>query len=172
MAEIDESDWRLREGDREAAFVRLVEAHHGDLVRVAYVICGDRELAADVAQSAWQAAWNQLDDLRDPSAVRSWLLAITANSARRQLRRSWLRRVLESRAVSADSMRQPDRDGDLDLMAALSRLGARDRQLIAMRYVAGLTSDEIGVRVGLSASGVRVRMARLLRRLREELGDE
>jgi RNA polymerase sigma factor (sigma-70 family) len=171
MAEIDATDWRLSRGDRQAAFVRLVETHHGDLVRLAYVICGDREQAADVAQSAWQAAWDQLDDLRDPSAVRSWLLTITANQARRQMRRTWLRRLLEPRAA-ATIHRQADLDVDLDLAAALARLAPRDRQLVALRYLAGLTSAEVGPQVGLSASGVRVRMARVLRRLREELSDE
>jgi hypothetical protein len=46
-AEIETIDWRLSEDDRKAAFVRLAEAHHADLVPLAYVICGDRELAAD-----------------------------------------------------------------------------------------------------------------------------
>jgi RNA polymerase sigma-70 factor (ECF subfamily) len=171
MAEIDATDWRLSGGDRQAAFVRLVETHHGDLFRLAYVICGDREQAADVAQSAWQAAWAQLDDLRDPSAVRSWLLTITANQARRQLRRTWLRRLLEPQAAATIN-RQADLDVDLDLAAALAHLAPRDRQLVALRYLVGLTSEEIGPQVGLSASGVRVRMARVLRRLREELSDE
>jgi RNA polymerase sigma-70 factor (ECF subfamily) len=172
MAEIDATDWRLSGGDRQAAFVRLVETHQGDLFRLAYVICGDREQAADVAQSAWQAAWDQLDDLRDPSAVRSWLLTITANQARRQLRRSRLRRLLEPRAAATINRHQADLNVDLDLAAALARLAPRDRQLVALRYLVGLTSEEIGPQVGLSASGVRVRLARVLRRLREELSDE
>jgi len=172
-AEID-TDWRLTQDDRQTAFVRLVEAHHSDLVRVAYVMCGDRELANDVAQSAWQAAWTQLDDLRDPGAVRAWLLAIAANQARRQLRRRGLRRVLEARAFSrSGERRDADRDPDLDvdLAAALRHLDARDRQLIGLRYVSGLTSDEISSSVGLSPSGVRVRLGRVLERLRRELID-
>ncbi len=171
-AEIETADWRLSAGDRQAAFARLVEAHHADLVRLAYLICGDRELAADVAQSTWQAAWAQLEKLRDPEAARAWLLSITANQARRQVRRLALRRVLEPRSLAWSRRASPtDPDHDLDLAAALAKLDPRDRQLIGLRYVLGLTSEEIGPMVKLSASGVRVRLGRLLERLRRELAD-
>jgi DNA-directed RNA polymerase specialized sigma24 family protein len=48
-----------RAGD-EAAFARLVAAYHADMARVAFVACGDRELAEDAVQSAW---------LIDPQAI-------------------------------------------------------------------------------------------------------
>ncbi len=41
-----------------------------------------------------------------------------------------------------------------------------------MRYLSGLTADEIGISMGLTASGVRTRLSRLVARLREELGDD
>jgi len=57
----------------------------------------------------------------------------------------------------------------LDLSAALERLDAADRQLLAMRYLAGLTAEEIGAATGRSASGVRTHLSRIVQRLREEL---
>jgi RNA polymerase sigma factor (sigma-70 family) len=173
-ADIETVDWRLSAEDRQGHFARLVEAHHADLVRLAYLICGDRELAADVAQSAWQAAWEQLEMLRDPDAARGWLLSITANQARRQIRRLALRRLLEPSSLGWGRNASPtgsDPDLDLDLAAALAKLDPRDRQLIALRYVVGLTSEEIGPMVALSASAVRVRLGRLRERLRRELAD-
>ena len=58
----------------------------------------------------------------------------------------------------------------LDLLAAMDRLDPDDRALIAMRYVAGFDSTELAAAVGLSAPGTRARLARILGRLREELG--
>jgi RNA polymerase sigma-70 factor (ECF subfamily) len=173
-AAIETADWQLSAEDRQGAFVRLVQAHHADLVRLAYLICGDRELAADIAQSTWQAGWAQLDKLRDPGAARAWLLSITANQARRQVRRLALRRVLEQRSVASSRHADPtarDPDLDLDLAAALAKLDPHDRQLIALRYAIGLTSEEIAPMVRLSASGVRVRLGRLREHLRRELTD-
>ena len=71
----------------EAAFSQLVAAYHADMARVAFVACGDRELAEDAVQSAWLVAWKKLHSLRDPDRVRPWLLAVTANEARQLLRR-------------------------------------------------------------------------------------
>jgi RNA polymerase sigma factor (sigma-70 family) len=147
VAEAEATDWRGSAEARRAAFIALVEAHHADLVRLAFGICGV-DLAADAAQSAWQAAWRQADQLRDMSAVRSWLLSITANQARRLMRRRRLRQALELRARGAPRLDDPDMD--LDLAAALHRLSARDRQLVTLRYALGLTSEEIGAQVGLS----------------------
>ena len=64
-----------------------------------------------------------------------------------------------------------DRAGEIDLANAMGRLSLEDRALVAMRYVAGLTSSEIAVAVGMSPGGVRTRLGRLLGRLREDLRD-
>ncbi len=50
-------------------------------------------------------------------------------------------------------------------------LPAEDRTLLALRYVAGFDATEIGAAIGMSASGVRSRLSRLLDRLRMEVGD-
>ncbi len=44
----------------EIAFARIIAAYHLDLVRVAFVICGDEALAEDAAQAAWWIAWRKL----------------------------------------------------------------------------------------------------------------
>ena len=69
------------------AFARIVAAHHDDMARVCYVICGDRELAQDAVQAAWPIAWRKLGALRDPERLRPWLMAVAANEARQILRR-------------------------------------------------------------------------------------
>lgn len=145
--------------DVGAYFTALVADHHLDLVRLAYAMVGEIPLAHDVAQAAWTSAWKHRAALREPAKSRGWLLTITANEARRALRRRRLRRWLplghEAEAIPATTVR--DREGRLDLIAAMQRLTARDRQILALRYALGETSAEIGQQVGLSDSGVRVR---------------
>jgi RNA polymerase sigma factor (sigma-70 family) len=51
----------------------------------------------------------------------------------------------------------------------LARLKPEERTLVGLRYAAGLDSAEIGTVLGVSASGVRSRLNRLLDRLRAEL---
>ena len=52
-----------------------------------------------------------------------------------------------------------------------ARLLPDDRALLAMRFLAGFDSNELAAATGISPSGTRSRIERLLRRLREDLGD-
>jgi RNA polymerase sigma factor (sigma-70 family) len=100
-------------------------------------------------------------------------VAIAANEARQLMRRSRRRQVVEL------DLREPDRSAgdsttwvaDMDLRNALARLNPDDRALLALRYVAGVDSFELSRITGLSPSGTRARLARLLAVLREDLAD-
>ena len=163
------------DGD-EAAFTRIVSAHHDDMVRVCYVISGDVELAQEAAQAAWPVAWRKLHTLRDPDRLRPWLVSVAANEVRLLLRRRRRREVAEINIEAADAdlgaRDDPsDRAAEVDLANAIQRLSPDDRLIVALRYVLGMTSGEIGHATGLSAAGVRTRLARALARLRKDLDD-
>lgn len=163
----------------ETAFTELVARHHRDLLRVAYVICRDAALAEDAAQTTWAVAWRRLGDVKDPEKVRGWLVAVAANEARRivRLRRP---RILEISVADIELEGVPDLRsdpladgiGNADLRRVLASLDPTDRALIALRYVAELSSEEIGRALGMSSSGARGRLSRLLVRLRGDLRDE
>jgi RNA polymerase sigma-70 factor (ECF subfamily) len=162
---------RLAAQGDEAAFTRLVVEHRSAMARVAFVISGDPDATRDAVQSAWSIAWRRLPSLRDPDQVRPWLMAIAANEARQAMRARRRRPVVD---ISPEL--QPDRRGDpadaielVDLQRALALLKPDDRRLIALRFVAGFDSTEIGRLTGLSASGVRSRLARALDRLRTDI---
>jgi RNA polymerase sigma-70 factor (ECF subfamily) len=148
---------RAGAGD-ELAFAELVEAYHHDMLRVAYVVLADASLAEDAAQAAWINAWRNLKQLRDPNKVRAWLLAITTNEAR-QLSRRQRRSHDEMESVASASIADP---ALLDLARALARLSNNERRLLSLKFVGGLSSDEIGVALGVSANAVRHRLMRLL----------
>ena len=159
----------------EAAFARIVAAHHDDMARVSFVVCGDVELAQEAVLAAWPIAWRKLSTVRDPAKLRPWLLAIAANEARSLARRRGRRSVREvavealpSDAALPTSGDPADRVDFIDLANALRRLDATDRAVVGLS-AAGLTSSEIGVAIGISASGVRARLGRVLSRLREDL---
>jgi RNA polymerase sigma-70 factor, ECF subfamily len=162
---------RAAAGDK-VAFTRLVEAFHADMARLAFVVCGgNRDLTDDAVQSAWAIAWSRLGTLRDPERIRAWLLSVTANEARqllRQQRHSGAVRLefAEEHVAAPDPYTSP---AALDMASVLARLKPEERTLVGLRYAAGLDSAEIGAVLGMSASGVRSRLDRLLDRLRAEL---
>lgn len=152
------------------ALAALIEEHHAAMVRTAYVVTGDVQLAREAAHDAWVTAWQSLRSLREPERVRSWLVAIAANEARMRLRSERRRRLREIAAPPGSPGPDPSSAIDsVDLGRALERLEPDERALLAMRYVAGLDATEISRELGLSPSGVRSRLARLIDRLREDL---
>jgi RNA polymerase sigma-70 factor (ECF subfamily) len=158
----------------EAAFARLVAQHHGAMMRVAWVIVDDPDAAHDAVQAAWATAWRQLPRLREPERVGTWLVAIAANEARASLRRRRRRSIAEVPLDAEDRAAPGSADpagaiSSLDLDEALRRLSPDERRLLALRYVAGFDSGDIGRMTGTSASGVRSRLSRLLDRLRKDL---
>src|SRR5262245_4650288 len=86
----------------EAAFARLIAEHHSSMIRVAYVITGEMDSAADAVQSAWEIAWRRLGTLRDRRQVGPWLVAIAANEARQSRRRSRRAQVMDVSDLLAD----------------------------------------------------------------------
>ena len=85
----------LAAGGDEAAFARIVQAHHADMTRVCFAICGDLDLADEAVQAAWPIAWRKLGTLHDPERLRPWLVAIAANEARQLLRHQRRRTLVE-----------------------------------------------------------------------------
>jgi len=164
----------LAAGGDEAAFTRIVAAHHDDMLRVSFVVCGDADLADEAVAAAWLIAWRKLGDLREPDRLRPWLVSIAANEARQAVRRRRRRGVMELAMADAavPSGDPAARATDIDLINALARLDPEDRLLLALRYVAGFDATELGQATGRSASGTRARLARLLGRLRTELRDD
>jgi len=156
----------------EAAFAELVSTYHADMARVAFIACGDRDLAADAVQSAWLVAWRKLRSLRDPDRIRPWLLAVTANEARQILRRRHGPVVEIDVQVPGDPRADPSTGIErVDLRRALAHLSPDDRALLALHFVVELGSDELGSAVGSSPSAARMRLSRIVDRLRKELRD-
>jgi RNA polymerase sigma factor (sigma-70 family) len=101
-------------------------------------------------------------------------VAVAANEARKLVRREHRHGVVELRVAADPSPGADPAVGidHVDLANALSNLKPEDRALVALRYAADLDSSELAPVMGISASGVRTRLSRLLDRLRKELGDD
>jgi RNA polymerase sigma-70 factor (ECF subfamily) len=167
---------RAASGD-EIAFARIVAAHHDDMARVAFIVCRDVQLAQEAVSAAWPLAWRKLSSVRDPAKLRPWLLAIAANEARGLARQRMRRGVREIVVDPLPDGAAPRRTTDpaelvgvIDLANALARLDPADRTVVGLS-AAGLSSSEIGQVIGMTASGARARLGRVLGRLREDLRD-
>lgn len=166
---------RARTGDL-AAFGALVERYQTPALRLAAAICGSVDDAADIAQEAFVKAHRSLQRLADPAMVRSWMLRIVANEAKNHVRGRHRRRDRDQRygswvvAPSVDPEAAAlDSDTARGLCLALGRVAARDRQVLAYRYFAGLSEAETAAALGVPVGTVKSRTARALAHVRVEL---
>ena len=169
---------RAQRGD-ERAFEELVRAHQEVAFRVAYLIAGTAGEAEDAVQEGLVKAWRALGRFRAGAPLRPWLLRIVANEARNRRRSAGRRAALVLRAeregVSGDAAPSPEAallagEERERLLAALERLSDDARQVVACRYLLGLSEAETAAALDVRPGTVKSRAARALDRLREAYG--
>lgn len=68
-----------KQTDRRELFEQCIESCADSMYRVAFRLTGDSTLATDLVQETSLAAWKNLDSLRDPQRMRSWIFSILRN---------------------------------------------------------------------------------------------
>ncbi len=167
----------FRAGDGDAAEPLARRALRMSL-RTASALMRSREDAADVAQEVAVDVLGSLGRLRDPEAFDAWVHRITVRRAMRRLKKDRGTRRTEAphELLDDELLRGAIRDGDIDsrlavrqaLVGALSRLPARQRLALALRYVHDLPDAEIAAALGCRVGTVRALLSRGRRSLRED----
>lgn len=148
-------------------------AQHRRAVGLAYVLCGDRAAAEDLAHEAFVAAfrhWPTLSTEDDPAA---WLRRVIANRSASR----WRRVGRESAALRRlSARRQPTMQevgSGADRFWALVRQLPRQQSLaVALFYAEDLSIDDIAPVLGCSPDTVKAHLFKARRRLAEVLGTE
>ncbi len=192
---------RLTAGDA-AAFRYVVTRYSPVMLHVARGFVSTRASAEEVVQEAWLAVVRSLEGFEGRSSLRTWIVGITVNLARR-------RGVQDARSVPWSTVAGDDTTGTVDpsrfrgphdpypggwtpagapavlppeqqvlagetrelLGAALGRLPGRQRVVVTLRDVDGLSSDEVCEALGISAGNQRILLHRGRSRLRQLLED-
>jgi len=168
---------RFRKGDGHAAEPLARRALRLSL-RTASALMRSREDAADVAQEVAVDVLGSLGKLRDPDAFDAWVHRITVRHAMRRLKKERSARTVEAPLALLDEegIRVAPASGDIDsrlaarhaLVGALSRLPARQRMALALRYVHDLPDAEIAAALGCRVGTVRALLSRGRASLRED----
>jgi RNA polymerase sigma-70 factor, ECF subfamily len=132
------------------------------------------DTADDVVSETMMRAVTSIDRFRwTPAGIEPWLFGIArrvvADHHRRTGRlRRWSRAVASpAPSLPADAVELADEHAAV--RAAFSQLSARDRELLELRFIAGLTPDQAAAVLGKRPGAVRVAQSRALARLRQRL---
>jgi RNA polymerase sigma-70 factor (ECF subfamily) len=192
MDEDEELVARLRAGD-EQAFVALVSRHHAAMVRVAGSFVSSPAIAEEVVQDTWLGVLRGIDGFAGRSSFRTWLLRILVNRARstgvrehRSIAVGDAGPVVDrSRFDASGAWMSPPQhwveDSDDRLLAegladqlqvALGELPARQREVVVLRDVDGLSGREVCDVLEISEANQRVLLHRGRSHLRQALESE
>ena len=183
---------RLRAGE-EDAFVALVSRHHAAMLRLARSFVSSSAIAEEVVQDTWVGVLRGIEDFAGRSTFRTWLMRILVNRARST-------GVHENRSVAVGDagpvvdrarfdatgawMSPPqhwieDSDDRMHAQAltgpiqtALGQLPSRQRQVVILRDIDGLTGQEVCEVLEISEANQRVLLHRGRSHLRQAIEDE
>jgi RNA polymerase sigma-70 factor (ECF subfamily) len=151
---------------KRSGFEEMCRDHYSEVVRVAFLVTGDRQGAFDVAQETFARAfehWSQVSTMQNPVG---WLMRVATNLALSDRRR--VRRVRRTEAPAEPVIDTP---GDPGLGAALAQLTPAQRVAVVLRYYLDLSIEETARTLGKRPGTVRALTSQGVARLREQLGE-
>jgi RNA polymerase sigma-70 factor, ECF subfamily len=135
----------------------------GRAYAVAYRLTGDGAAAEDVAAEALTRAYVHWNRVRGFEYREAWVARVATNLAiKATRRRPSPRGTVTEDPSDATALR-------LALVDALGRLPRRQREAVALRYLADLSIDDVARTLGVSAGTVKQSVHRALRTLRTQL---
>lgn len=170
------------EGD-ERALRQLWLQHSPHIDAVVLRLCGDRDLAADIAQDVWIQIFRALPGYRGESQFGTWAHRIAVNRTLNALRK--VRRIAkvetEIEDDSAPSESDTESESDRTFLAetigdAVRRLSPGARTVFTLHDVEGYTHEEIAAELGITTGGSKSQLfkarAKLRRLLAHTMKDE
>ena len=160
----------VRTGD-ESAFRALYRNHAAVLYRVAFRMVSDADRAADIVQDTWIRAMQSLPAFRWQSSLATWLVGITINRAREEIRRIGNVQSMTNTALPSEDLPDPPaRSSDpaqrLDLQRAIAQLPGGYREIFLLHDVEGFTHEEIAQALEIEPATSRSQLTRARASLR------
>jgi RNA polymerase sigma-70 factor (ECF subfamily) len=153
-------------------FEALYRAARNDVYGYVATLLRDRSAAEDVTAAAFERAYRKQRTYKASRGTeRAWLFGIARNAALDELRRRKRAAALAADPADVDAVPPEDvAEAALRRAAvrvALARIAARDRELIALKFHAGLDNSEIAAVLGVSVSNAGTQLHRAMTKLRE-----
>lgn len=150
----------------------MYQVHYPALVRAAALLTGDLATAEDVVQDSFITLHRAWPRLRDPGKALPYLRRSVINNSRSVLRH----RAVAGRYPSLPAAGLPSAEESAlavvqrsSVLAALSVLPAKQREVLVLRYYADLSEAQIAAAMGISRGAVKSHAARARDSLRAML---
>ena len=158
----------------EARIEAMVCEYQTKLARYVRRMVGDAEVALDLTQDVFLAAFRMLKGEPERELTAGWLYRAATNAAISFMRRKKIVAVLPlDRDVDRAQWRIDERSAaSLDLQRALQKLPSDQAAAVLLTSYAGYSSQEAAAMLGTTADAVRQRVCRAMRLLRSVMTEE
>jgi RNA polymerase sigma-70 factor (ECF subfamily) len=151
-----------------------VGTYHQDMYRYAAWLSRDKAIAEDVVQEALLRAWKSLDNLREESSSKQWLLTIVRRENARYFERKRLETVDIDNLTAAQAalLAVEESDGLDDMRTAIYELDVEYREPLVLQVLMGYSTNEIAEQMDLKQGAVLTRLHRARARLKEKMAQQ
>lgn len=151
--------------DLDTEFAEFYAAQRDSVFRAVLVATRNPHRAEDAVQEAFVRAYDRWSIVRTLDRPLAWVVRIALNAAT-----SWWRRHRRELGAPPDGPAPPDsRPVDADLVRMVWSLPPRQREVLALRVLADLSTAETALTLGIAEGTVKATLHRALRRLRDGL---
>jgi RNA polymerase sigma factor (sigma-70 family) len=159
--------------EARVAFEALYRESRDDVYAYAAGLLRDRSAAEEITSQAFERAWRKRRQIdRKRGTPRAWLFGIARNAALDELRRR-SRMAQEAEAGTSSTAGDPG-EAAVDraaLQRALDSLSSRERELVALKFFAGLSNSEIAAVTRTSETNAGTRLHRVIEKLRRSIDE-
>jgi RNA polymerase sigma-70 factor (sigma-E family) len=161
----------MARADQDAEFTEYIRARSAWLSRIAFLLCGDRHRADDLAQTAAAKLYQQWHRVSAAEHIDAYARRVLVNVYLTERQSGWARFTALARSPVERAMPEQDLDVGLDLRAALARLPPRQRATVVLRYYCDLSVQQTAEVLGCSPGNVKSQSSRALASLRGHLSE-
>ena len=152
----------------EEIFARFVGEHKSTIYTVCYMFSKDEDEVQDLFQETLINMWKGMGGFREESKIDTWIYRVALNTCLTQERKK--KREVKKVPLNMDVNFFEDNDANAKqariLHQRISQLAYVDRALV-MLWLDGMSYDEIGAVVGISAQNVAVKLFRIKEQLKK-----
>ncbi|GAA0336495.1 sigma-70 family RNA polymerase sigma factor [Bacillus carboniphilus] len=154
----------------------LLTQYGTELKRIAYLYLKDHALTEDIIQEVFISCYNHIEQFREESSYKTWLIKITVNKCKDTLKRWSFRNIVykEKMDLNIAEAETPEiqtisKIEDVLLAKEILALPVKFREVIILYYYQDLSIEEISNILDLKTNTIKTRLHRARIRLREAL---
>ena len=154
--------------EEEETFARLVREHKSTIYTVCYMFSKDEDEVQDLFQETLINMWKGVKGFREESKIDTWIYRVALNTCLTMERKK--KREVKSVPLTMDVNFFEDNDANAkqarQLHQRINQLAYVDRAIV-MLWLEGMTYDEIGSVIGITAQNVATKLFRIKEQLKK-----